>query len=114
MIYWIICTIIYETIQIKQNGTVPAGIHRKPPEHGSRVPAGKFSEFFPVISYRFLAESAGKWSGYVGKNPEIFRPEYGFHVPVTSCVFLQDPTFFPSLSCRFLRDPVIGIFDLGI
>ena len=99
--------------QVKEYETVPAGIHRKSPEHGSRTPAGKFSEFFPVTSDRFLAASAGKWSECAGKNPDIFRPEYGFHVPVTSGVFLQDPAFFPSLSCRFLRHPVTRIFDLG-
>ena len=68
---------------------------------------------FPVISDWLLAESAGKWSKCARKNPEIFRPEYGFHVPVTSGVFLQDPAFLPSISCRFLRNPVTGIFDLG-
>ena len=99
--------------QVKEYGTVSAGIHRKSPEHGSRTSTGKFSEFFPVISVRSLPESAGKWSECIGKNPEIFRPEYCFHVPVTSGVFLQDPAFFPPLSCRFLRNLVTEIFDLG-
>ena len=99
--------------QVKEYGTVPAGIYRKSPEHGSSIPAGKFSDFFWCIPITFLCFPARNWSETTGKNPEIFRPEYCFHVPMTSGVFLQDPAFFPSLFCRFLRDLVTGIFDLG-
>ena len=73
----------------------------------------KISGFFLVHSDHFPVLSARNWSEIIGKNPEIFRLEYCFHVPVTSGVFLQDPAFFLSLSCRFLRVLVTGIFDLG-
>ena len=69
-------------------------------------------QIFPVHSDHFSVLFARNWSEITGENPEIFRLEYWFHVPVTSGVFLQDPAFFPSLSCRFLRDLVTGIFDL--
>jgi hypothetical protein len=59
----------------------------------------KFFGFFPMISDRFLTESAGSWQEYTGKNPDNFRPEYCFDVPAIPGVFLQDP--------------VTGIFDLG-
>ena len=69
---------------------------------------------FPAHSDHFPALSTRYWSEIIGKNPEIFRLEYCFHVPVTSGVFLQDPAFFPSLSCRLLRDLVTRIFDQGV
>ena len=69
-----------------------------------------FSGAFRSLSCAFCQELVGN---HRKKNPEIFRLEYCFHVPMTSGVFLQDPAFFPSLSCKFLRDLVTGIFDLG-
>jgi hypothetical protein len=48
-----------------------------------------------MISGRFLPESTGNWQESTGKNPKNFRPEYCFHVPVSSgdfpASFLQDP-----------------------
>ena len=73
----------------------------------------KISGFFPVHSYHFPVLSRQKLVGNHRKKSGIFRPEYCFHDPVTSGVFLQDPEFFPSLSCRFLKDLVTRIFDLG-
>jgi hypothetical protein len=49
----------------------------------------------------------------IGKNPGNFRPEYCFHVPGISRVFLQDPVTFPYLSWKILRDPGAGTIDLG-
>ena len=94
---------IFMTSQVKEYGTVPAGIRRKSPEHSAR----KISDHLPVLSRQKLV-------GNHLKNPEIFLAEYCFHVPMTFGVFLQHPVFFPSLSCRFLRDLVTGIFHLGI
>jgi hypothetical protein len=34
----------------------------------------------------------------IGKNPDNSRPEYYFHVPGISRLFLQDPVTFPHLS----------------
>ena len=82
-------------------------------EHGSSIPTGKFLDFFRCIPITFLRFPARNWSEIIGKNPEIFRPEYCFHVPMISGVFLQYPAFFPPLSYRFLRDQVTRIFDLG-
>ena len=73
----------------------------------------KFFGFFPMISDRFLPESTGNWSEFIGKNPRNFRWEYCFHVPAISGAFLQDPVTFPLLSYRIPRDPVAGIIDLG-
>jgi hypothetical protein len=33
----------------------------------------------------------------IGKNPDNSRPEYYFHVPGISRLFLQDPVTFPHL-----------------
>ena len=72
----------------------------------------KISGFFWVHSDHFPVLSHQKLVGNHRKKSRIFWPEYCFHDPVTSGVFLQDSAFFPSLSCRFLRDLVTGIFDL--
>jgi hypothetical protein len=50
----------------------------------------------------------------IGTNPGNSRPEYCFHVPGISRVFLQEPVTFPHLSWKILRDPVAGTIDLGI
>ena len=78
-----------------------------------RYSGRKISGFFPVHSDHFPVLFTRNRPEIAGKNPEIFRLECCFHVPVTSNVFLQYPAVFPSLFCRFLRDPVTGIFDLG-
>jgi hypothetical protein len=72
----------------------------------------KFVGFSPMISGRFLAKNTGSWQESTGKNLDRFRPEYCFHVPAISGVFLQDTLTFPHLSCRIMRDPVAGIFVL--
>ena len=52
----------------------------------------KIPDFFRWFPTSFWRESTGKWSECTGKNPEIFRPEYCFHVPVTSGLFLPEPS----------------------
>ena len=81
----------------------PAGIRRKSSEHGSSIPVGKFLDFFRCIPITFLCFPATNWSEITGKNPEIFRPEYCFHVPVTSGVFLPEPSriFWPRFESNF-------------
>jgi hypothetical protein len=49
-----------------------------------------------------------------GKNPGNSQPEYCFHVPGISRVFLQDPVTFPHLSWKILRDLLAATIDLGI
>jgi hypothetical protein len=44
--------------------------------------------FFPLLSTRFPLESTGSWQESSGKNPDNFQPEYCFHVPAISGVFL--------------------------
>jgi hypothetical protein len=66
-----------------------------------------------MLSARSLPESVGSWKEPGGKNPDNVRPEYCFHVPAISGVFLQDPVTFPHLSCTIPRDQVPGINDLG-
>ena len=70
-------------------------------------------EFFPRISDRFLPESTGILQESTEKNPDNSRPEYCFHIPAISGIFLQDPVSFLYLSCRILPDPVSGIFDFN-
>jgi hypothetical protein len=70
----------------------------------------EFPGFFPVDSNNFQCFPAGS----VRKSSENSRPEYCFHVPGISRVFLQDPVTFPHLSWKILRDPVAGTIDLGI
>ncbi len=67
----------------------PAGKMRKsrriPQEstgNGSSIPAGSFSDFFPVSSCEFPVLSGRKRSEIIGKNPKKFRLEYCFHLPV--------------------------------
>ena len=74
----------------------PAGIHWKSPEHGSSILAGKFLDFFRCIPITFLCFPPGTDR----KSPEIFRPEYCFHVRVYSC--RNRPVFF-DLSIAFMR-----------
>jgi hypothetical protein len=62
--------------------------------------------FFQMISGRFLPESRGSWQESTGKNLDNFWPEYCFHVPAISGVFLQE-------TMTFLQDPVAKIFDRG-
>jgi hypothetical protein len=47
--------------------------------------------FFPANSTQLPVVSDGNQSEINGKNPKIFLPEYCFHFPVISGVFLQDP-----------------------
>ena len=96
LVYMLLVSAFYS--QVKEYGTVPAGIHRKSPEHGSRIPTGKFSEFFPVTSERFQEERAGKWSECAGKKPEIFWPESCFRAPVFSCRIQRFFRSFPASS----------------
>jgi hypothetical protein len=39
--------------QVEEYGPAPTGKHRKSRECGSSIPAGKFSDFFPVTSCEF-------------------------------------------------------------
>ena len=70
----------------------PAGIHWESPEHESRIPAGKFLDFFQRIQTTFLRFPPGTCRKSPEKIPKIFRPESCFHVPVTSDVFLPEPS----------------------
>ena len=70
----------------------PAGIHRKSPEHGSRISAGKFLDFFRTIPTTFLRFPPGTGRISPEKIPKIFQPESCFHVPMTSGVFLPEPS----------------------
>ena len=45
--------------QVKEYGTVLAGIHRKSPEHESSISAGKFLDFFQCIPITFLCFPPG-------------------------------------------------------
>jgi hypothetical protein len=45
-----------------------------------------------VIYWRFLSEKKGKLAESHRKNPETFRPENCFHVPLISGIFLQEST----------------------
>jgi hypothetical protein len=67
-------------------------------------------EIFPMIFGRFLPESRGSWQESTGKNLDNFRPEYCFHVPPISGVFLQETMTFPHLSCR-IRWPESSTWD---
>ena len=69
----------------------PAGKHRKSAEHGSSIPAGNFSDFFPMFSGRFLLERTGIRWNLPEKSPKNFRPEYCYQVPLISGVFLREP-----------------------
>ncbi len=71
----------------------------------SLIFSGGFQQL-PVLSGRIFPE-------IIGKNPGNSRPEYCFHVPGISRVFLQDPVTFPHLSWKILRDPVAETIDLG-
>jgi hypothetical protein len=51
----------------------------------------KFLGFFPVDSSQFPVLFGRNRSEIIGKNPEIFRWEYCFHVPVISDAFLPEP-----------------------
>jgi hypothetical protein len=53
-------------------------------------------------------------AGSNGENPDNFRPDYCFHFPGISDVFLPDTVTFPHLSCRIQLKSVTGIFDIGI
>ena len=55
--------------QVKEYGTVPAGIHRKSPEYGSSIPTGKFPDFFRCIPITFLCFPPGTGR----KSPEKVR-----------------------------------------
>jgi hypothetical protein len=48
------------------------------------------TENFRFFSARFLSESTESWQESTEKNPDNFRPEYCFHVPAISDVFMQD------------------------
>jgi len=64
----------------------------------SRILSGRFRQL-PVLSGRIHPE-------IIGKNPGNSQPEYCFHVPGISRVFLQD-------TVTFLEDLVAGPIDLG-
>jgi hypothetical protein len=51
----------------------------------------KFVGFFPVDSSQFPVLSGRNRSEIIEKNPEIFRWEYCFHVPMISDAFLPEP-----------------------
>jgi hypothetical protein len=51
----------------------------------------KLSGFFPVDSCQFSVLSYRNWTEMIGKSPKNFRPEYCFHVPAISGVFLPEP-----------------------
>ncbi len=61
-------------------------------QHSSRI----FSDDFLPISVR----KHKKLAGIHRKNPHHFRPEYCFHVPAISGVFLPDTVTFAHLSSR--------------
>jgi hypothetical protein len=48
-------------------------------------------QIFSDDSGRFLPENTGGSQESTGKNLNNFWPEYRFHVPAISGVFLQDP-----------------------
>jgi hypothetical protein len=70
---------------------------------------GNSGDFVEAV---FRSESTGNWQESTGKNPDNFWPEYCFHVPALSGVFVHDPVTWPHLSCRILRGPVAEIFIL--
>jgi hypothetical protein len=51
----------------------------------------KLPGFFPVDSCQFPVLSYRNWAEMIGKSPKNFRPEYCFHVPAISGVFLPEP-----------------------
>jgi hypothetical protein len=67
-----------------------------------------------IFSDDFRPEGTGSGQEFRAKNLGSFRPEYCFHVPVMSSVFLQDTVTFTHLSCRILRNPVSGIIEMGV
>ena len=70
----------------------PAGIYRKSQEHGSRIPAGKFLDFFRRIPTTFLRFPPGTGGKSPEKIPKVFRPESCFHVLVSFGIFLPKPS----------------------
>ena len=73
---------------------------------GAVFPSENFRTFFPANSCSFRQK-------LVGSHPKNFRPEYCFHIPLISCVFLRKPAIFPAPSCRNMRCLVAGAIDLG-
>ena len=61
--------------QVKECGTVPSGIHRKSPEYGSSILAGKFLDFFGCIPITFLCFPPGTGR----KSPEKVRKFPGWN-----------------------------------
>ncbi len=62
-----------------RKSTCPSGKHRKLLEHGSSIPVGNFSDFFPVYSYQLPVLSDRNRPKIIGKDPKNVRPEYCFH-----------------------------------
>ena len=58
--------------QIKKYGTISAGLHRGATGMWKCYSSLKYSAFFPMISDRFLAESAGNWPESTGKKSRNF------------------------------------------
>jgi hypothetical protein len=82
-------------------------------EHDSSILAGKSPNVCRRIPNIFLCFTAGNGRKATGKNQKNSRPEYCFHVPSISGVFLQDPVTCPPLSVGIRSFPEVGIIDLG-
>ena len=78
--------------QVKEYGTVPAGIHRKSSEYGSSILAGKFPDFFRCTPITFLCFPSGTGR----KSPEKVRKFSGWN---TASMF----QWLPVYSCRIQR-----------
>jgi hypothetical protein len=53
-----------------------------------------------MISGRFLPKNTVSCQESTGRNLDSFQPEYCFHAPAISGIFLQDTLTFSHLSCR--------------
>ena len=73
----------------------------------------KAPDFFPWILLKFQCFPAETGRKSSGKTAKSFRPEYCFHAPATSRVFLRNMVTFPHLSGQFLQYPGTGTIDLG-
>ena len=93
---------------------VRAGSCRKTPEINGTWKQYSGRKNFGFFSCQFLFIPIGTDRKLPGICPKNVRPEYCFHVPLISGVFLLEPDIFPALSRRFLQYPVAGTIDLGI
>ena len=87
--------------EVKEYGTVPAGIHQKSPEHGSSIPAGKFPDFFRCIRITFVCflpgtgrKSAERIRKFSGRNTASMLR----WLPVYSCSIQRFLRLFPASS----------------